>query len=47
MVKGDRRFFGLMAISNQSAENIDKAIDRRAMPRVLMYSDFLFVVKTH
>lgn len=35
VVDGNRRLLGLMAIGNQSAKNIDKAIDWRAMTRML------------
>ncbi len=35
MVKGNRGFLGLVAIGNQSANNVDQAIDRRAVTGML------------
>ncbi len=44
MVKGDRRLLRLMAIGNQSPQNIDKAIDGRAMARMLNLRNVLQLV---
>lgn len=35
MFEGNRGFLGLVAISNQSAQDIDQAIDGRAVTRML------------
>ncbi len=34
MVKSNRGFLGLVAISNQAADDVDQAIDRRAVARM-------------
>ncbi len=44
VVKCNGRLLGLMAISNQSAENIDKAIDWRTMTRMLDLRNVLQLV---
>ena len=44
MVYRNRRFLWLMAIGNQSAQNIDKAVDRRAMSWMLNLRDVLQLV---
>lgn len=44
MVERNRRLLWLMAISNQCAENIDKAIERQPMARMLNLRDVLQLV---
>lgn len=44
LVKGNRGFLGLVAIGNQSANNIDQAIDGRAVPRMLNLRNVLQLV---
>ncbi len=44
MVKGDRGFLGLVTISNQSAHNIDQAVNRRTVTRMLDLRNVLQLV---
>jgi hypothetical protein len=41
--RSERRLLRLMAIGNQTAQNIDKAVDRRPMARRLDLGDVLHV----
>ena len=44
MVKSDGGLLGLMTVGNQSAYNVDEAVDRRTMARMLNLRNVLQLV---
>lgn len=45
MVKSDGWLLRLMAVGNQTAQNVDSSVDGRTMPRMLNLRDILQLVK--